>query len=127
MKTQVKQVIGICLIVICVAAILFSGFKILNILNPSSEPIMQDTNEIQRDGVTYFPRQDINVMLVMGIGLFNMGADLAMTPMGTHVGSGLSKQRKLWLLLSVSFVLSCFKSSVLFFCRERRIVSAGSV
>lgn len=67
MKTQVKQVIGICLIVICVAAILFSGFKILNILNPSSEPIMQDTNEIQRDGVTYFPRQDINVMLVMGI------------------------------------------------------------
>ena len=45
------------------------------------------------------------VMLAAGIGLFNMGADLAMTPMGTHVGAGLSKQRKLWLLLSVSFVL----------------------
>ena len=32
---------------------------------------------------------------VFGIGLFNLGADIAMTPMGTHVGSGLSKQRKL--------------------------------
>ena len=45
------------------------------------------------------------VLLVLGIGLFNMGADLAMTPMGTHVGAGLSKQRKLGLLLGVCFVL----------------------
>lgn len=45
------------------------------------------------------------VLLVVGIGLFNLGADLAMTPMGTHVGSGLSKQRKLGLLLTVCFVL----------------------
>lgn len=45
------------------------------------------------------------VLLVLGIGLFNMGADLAMTPMGTHVGAGLSRQRKLWLLLSVCFAL----------------------
>ena len=45
------------------------------------------------------------VLLVLGIGLFNMGADLAMTPMGTHVGAGLSKQRKLTLLLVVCFVL----------------------
>ena len=45
------------------------------------------------------------VLLVVGIGLFNLGADLAMTPMGAHVGSGLSKQKKLSLLLSVCFVL----------------------
>ena len=45
------------------------------------------------------------VFLILGIGLFNLGADLAMTPMGTHVGSGLSKQRKLGLLLGVCFVL----------------------
>jgi len=43
--------------------------------------------------------------LVVGIGLFNLGADLAMTPMGAHIGSGLSRQRKLGLLLSVCFVL----------------------
>ena len=45
------------------------------------------------------------VMLVLGIGFFNLGADLAMTPMGTHVGAGLSRQRKLTLLLAVCFVM----------------------
>ena len=29
------------------------------------------------------------VMLILGIGLFSLGADLAMTPMGAHVGAGL--------------------------------------
>jgi len=45
------------------------------------------------------------VFLVVGIGLFNLGADLAMTPMGEHVGSGLAKSRRLLLLASVCFVM----------------------
>ena len=45
------------------------------------------------------------VLLIVGIGLFSLGADLAMTPMGTHVGAGLSRQKKLGLLLAVCFVL----------------------
>ena len=45
------------------------------------------------------------LFLVLGIGLFNLGADVAMTPMGVQVGSGLSRSRKLWLLLTVSFLL----------------------
>ncbi len=45
------------------------------------------------------------VLLVLGIGMFNLGADLAMTPMGTNVGSGLSKQRKLCLLLAICFIM----------------------
>lgn len=45
------------------------------------------------------------VLLVIGIGLFSLGADLAMTPMGIHVGAGLSRQKKLGLLLAVCFVL----------------------
>ena len=45
------------------------------------------------------------VLLILGIGLFNLGADLAMTPMGSHVGAGLSRQRKLGLLLTVCFVM----------------------
>lgn len=45
------------------------------------------------------------VLLVLGIGLFNLGADIAMTPMGTHVGAGLSKQKSITLLLVVSFIL----------------------
>ena len=35
------------------------------------------------------------VFLILGIGLFNLGADLAMTPMGEHVGTGLTKSKKL--------------------------------
>lgn len=45
------------------------------------------------------------VLLILGIALFNMGADLAMTPMGTSIGSGLAKKRKLGLLLIVAFLL----------------------
>ncbi len=46
-----------------------------------------------------------SLLLVFGIGLFNLGADLAMTPIGEHVGSGLARSRNLWLLLSVCFVM----------------------
>lgn len=45
------------------------------------------------------------VLLILGIGLFNLGADLAMTPMGVHMGAGLSRQKKIGLLLAVCFVM----------------------
>ncbi len=45
------------------------------------------------------------VFLVFGIGLFNLGADLAMTPMGEHVGAGLTKSKKLIILISVCFIM----------------------
>ena len=45
------------------------------------------------------------VLLIVGIGLFNMGADIAMTPMGVQVGAGLSKSRKMGVLLGSCFVL----------------------
>ncbi len=44
-------------------------------------------------------------MLILGIGLFNLGADLAMTPMGGHVGSGLTKSKKVMVLIAVCFVM----------------------
>lgn len=44
-----------------------------------------------------------SVMLIIGITLFNLGADLAMTPMGEHIGSGLTKLKSLILLLAVCF------------------------
>ena len=37
--------------------------------------------------------------LIFGISLFNLGADLAMTPMGENIGSGLTKTRKFSLLI----------------------------
>ena len=45
------------------------------------------------------------VVLILGIALFSLGADLAMTPMGEHVGAGLTKSARLGLLLSVCFFL----------------------
>ena len=34
------------------------------------------------------------VALIFGMALFNLGADIAMTPMGEQIGSGLSKSGK---------------------------------
>ena len=45
------------------------------------------------------------VFLIIGIGLFNLGADLAMTPMGGHVGTGLTKSKKVAVLISVCFIM----------------------
>ncbi len=45
------------------------------------------------------------LFLVLGIGLFNLGADLAMTPMGEHVGTGLTKSKKIGLMMSVGFIM----------------------
>lgn len=45
------------------------------------------------------------LFLILGIGFFNLGADLAMTPMGEQVGVGLTKSRKLSLLLPIAFVM----------------------
>ena len=44
-------------------------------------------------------------VLIFGIALFNLGADLAMTPMGEHIGSGLTKLKSLSLLLGVCFAM----------------------
>lgn len=46
-----------------------------------------------------------SVLLILGIALFNLGADLAMTPMGEHIGIGLTKTKKLSLLLIVCFAM----------------------
>lgn len=46
-----------------------------------------------------------SVVLIIGIGLFNLGADMAMTPMGEHIGAGLTRTGSLALLLSVSFLM----------------------
>ena len=44
-------------------------------------------------------------LLIVGMMLFSLGAELAMEPMGQHVGGRLTKTRKLWLILPVGFLL----------------------
>ena len=46
--------------------------------------------------------------LVVGMALFNLGADMAMTPMGEQVGSGLPKSGKFKLLLIICFMMGVF-------------------
>lgn len=44
-------------------------------------------------------------LLVAGMVLFNMGADLAMTPMGERMGASLARSRSVPLVLAVAFAL----------------------
>ena len=59
--------------------------------------------ELTRMELTIFA--GATLLLIVGIGLFNVGADMAMTPMGQFIGEGLTKSRKLGVLLPVSFAM----------------------
>ncbi|MBQ7307423.1 MAG: DUF1538 family protein, partial [Clostridia bacterium] len=48
------------------------------------------------------------VMLIIGVTLFNLGADIAMTPMGKTIGSGITKKGKLISLIVICFCLGLF-------------------
>ena len=45
------------------------------------------------------------VMLVFGMGLFTLGTDMAMTPIGEHAGTAITKSRKLWVVIAIAFVM----------------------
>ena len=49
-----------------------------------------------------------SLALIIGIALFNLGADIAMTPMGEQIGSSLPKAGKFKTLLLVCFVMGVF-------------------
>ena len=68
-KTR-KGVFSVCILLVLVLVILYSGLRILEstVLHQAEEPTTQEsTKTILRDGVEYFPRQDVTVMLVLGI------------------------------------------------------------
>ena len=44
-------------------------------------------------------------MLIIGMMFFTLGSELSMTPMGQRMGSAITKKRKVWLILSVGFLL----------------------
>ena len=45
------------------------------------------------------------VLLIVGISLFNVGADLAMSPMGDYIGAGLTQTKRFSVLLPVAFAM----------------------
>ena len=61
--------------------------------------------------VTFFPVSNAMllsfilgaIMLIVGMGLFTLGAETAMSPMGEYVGSKMTKSRSLLLIIFISF------------------------
>ena len=45
------------------------------------------------------------VLLVIGMCLFNIGADISMIEIGSKIGNNLTKKRKVWFILLMSFVI----------------------
>ena len=45
------------------------------------------------------------VLLILGMGLFTLGADTAMTPIGERVGAAMTKSRKLRVVVIVGFLM----------------------
>lgn len=45
------------------------------------------------------------VLVIAGMGLFSLGAELSMTPIGSRIGTALTRTRNLPLILIVSFAL----------------------
>ncbi|MBQ3597235.1 MAG: DUF1538 domain-containing protein [Clostridia bacterium] len=45
------------------------------------------------------------LLVVVGIGLFTLGADTAMTPIGEYVGTTVIKTKKMWFIVAVCFLV----------------------
>lgn len=45
------------------------------------------------------------ILLIVGMGLFSLGAEISMTPMGEYAGARLTKKRSLKLIVIASFIL----------------------
>jgi len=69
-RKQIKKIVYFCAVLILVLVMMFSGLRLLEstvLYQQGEEPQSVNRKTITRDGVDYFPRQDITVMLVMGI------------------------------------------------------------
>lgn len=46
-------------------------------------------------------------LLIVGMGFFSLGADVAMIPMGEGMGAAITKTRKLFIIILVGFLFGC--------------------
>ncbi len=44
-------------------------------------------------------------MLIIGMGMFQLGAEMAMSPLGEGIGVQLSKSKKIWIIASISLLM----------------------
>ena len=70
------------------------------------------------------------VMLVVGMGLFSLGAEQSMTPIGSKIGTALTRTKNMPLILGVSFLLgfaiTVAEPDLQFWLRPCRISKAAS-
>ncbi|MBQ3235193.1 MAG: DUF1538 domain-containing protein [Clostridia bacterium] len=45
------------------------------------------------------------LLVIVGMGLFTLGADTAMTPIGEYVGTSVMKTKKIWIIIPVCFIV----------------------
>lgn len=45
------------------------------------------------------------VMIILGLGLFQLGAEIGVLPMGQRMGTTISKSRKLWMIIFFGFLI----------------------
>lgn len=83
-KMNAKRIAYLCVILVLVLVMILSGLQILEstVFHFGQEPT-QPRKTLIRDGVEYFPRQDITVVMVLGIDRFG-----AMVPSGSYNNSG---------------------------------------
>ena len=67
--------------------------------------ILSFTPIAKLNGVTQIVFSISAIFLILGITLFNLGADIAMSPMGEHIGSSLAKSKKISIILAVCFLM----------------------
>ena len=44
-------------------------------------------------------------LVIVGMGLFTLGADTAMTPIGEYVGTSVMRTKKIWIIMPVCFIV----------------------
>ena len=45
------------------------------------------------------------VMLIVGMGMFQLGAEMAMSPLGEGIGVQITKAKKVWIMAGVSLLM----------------------
>ena len=95
-KKSAKGVAYFSIILILVLVILFSGLQILEstVFSQNQEGSTEPTTKtINRDGINYYPRQDITVVLIMGIDQYGQVA-----PSGSYDNKGAADMVSLLIL-----------------------------
>ena len=84
-KAVIKQIVLACISLVLVLVMIFSGLQILEstvLIGPKAPETIQ-SKTIIRNGIEYFPKQDVTVVMVLGIDQFG-----PVEPSGTHKNSG---------------------------------------